>query len=162
YERINKRPSKEDLLNTYPLDNNDSITVPDIHIRNIFVVLINNNNTILTGIGSATDIIEINQDGSISSSLKESIKAFITNNGENPNSSDSPQEAVVSLQNAKNTKYKTYILVQNELTKAYNELRNEKSILDYGKEFDKLDVEAQKTIKDYYPMQISEAEPIAN
>jgi len=55
-----------------------------------------------------------------------------------------------------------YIQVQNELTKAYNELRDEKAILDYGRNFDKLDVEEQKTIKKYYPMKVSESEPKTN
>ena len=48
-----------------------------------------------------------------------------------------------------------YIQVQNELTKAYNELRNEKSNYDYGKDFDKLDPEEQKIVKKYYPMKVS-------
>ena len=33
------------------------------------------------------------------------------------------------------------------LLKAYNELRNEKSNYDYGKDFDKLDPEEQKIVK---------------
>jgi hypothetical protein len=40
--------------------------------------------------------------------------------------------------------------VQNELTKAYNELRNEKSNVDYGKDFNRLNNEEQKKIKDFY------------
>jgi len=68
----------------------------------------------------------------------------------------------VSLQNQEGTSYKTYIQVQNELTKAYNELRNEKSNVDYGKDFNRLDNEEQKKIKDFYPMKVSEAETKAN
>ena len=71
-------------------------------------------------------------------------------------------KAVVSLQNQEGTSYSMYIQVQNELTKAYNELRNEKSNNDYGKDFDKLDPEEQKTVKKYYPMKVSEAETKAN
>jgi len=147
------------------------VETPDIHKRNIFVVLINKNDKILSGIGSATKKVEVYKNGNISSSLKDDIKKFVNNKGDvngdgvfdnrpgsDMNSSDSPQEAVVSLQNAKKTKYKTYILVQNELTKAYNELRNEKSILEYGKEFGLLDSDKQNTIKNYYPMNISEAD----
>ena len=54
-----------------------------------------------------------------------------------------------------------YVIVQNELTKVYNELRNEKSNLDYGKDFNLLNSDEYKIIKDYYPMNISEAEPKA-
>ena len=139
----------------------ENVEIPEIHKRNIFVVLINKNNKILAGIGSPTNIIEMNGDGSISS-LKDDVKTFITNNGRNPNSSDSPDKAVVSLQNQEGTSYKTYIQVQNELTKVYNELRNEKSNVDYGKDFNRLDNEEQKKIKDFYPMKVSEAETKAN
>ena len=139
----------------------ENVEIPEIHKKNIFVVLINKNNKILAGIGSPTNIIEINGDGSISS-LKDDVKTFITNNGRNPNSSDSPDKAVVSLQNQEGTSYKTYIQVQNELTKAYNELRNEKSNVDYGKDFNRLNNEEQKKIKDFYPMKVSEAETKAN
>ena len=139
----------------------ENIEIPEIHKKNIFVVLINKNNKILAGIGSPTNIIEMNGDGSISS-LKDDVKTFITNNGGNPNSSDSPDKAVVSLQNQEGTSYKTYIQVQNELTKAYNELRNEKSNVDYGKDFNRLNDEEQKKIKDFYPMKVSEAETKAN
>ena len=139
----------------------ENVEIPEIHKRNIFVVLINKNNKILAGIGSPTNVIEINGDGSISS-LKDDVKTFITNNGIKPLSSDSPDKAVVSLQNQEGTSYKTYIQVQNELTKAYNELRNEKSNVDYGKDFNRLNNEDQKKIKDFYPMKISEAETKAN
>ena len=139
----------------------ENVEIPEIHKKNIFVVLINKNNKILAGIGSPTNIIEINGDGSISS-LKDDVKTFITNNGGIPNSSDSPDKAVVSLQNQEGTSYKTYIQVQNELTKAYNELRDEKSNVDYGKDFNRLDNEEQKKIKDFYPMKVSEAETKAN
>ena len=139
----------------------ENIETPEIHKRNIFVVLINKNNKVLAGIGSPTSMVEINGDGSISS-LKDDVKTFITNNGGNPNSSDSPDKAVVSLQNQEGTSYKTYIQVQNELTKAYNELRNEKSNVDYGKDFNRLNNEEQKKIKDFYPMKVSEAETKAN
>ena len=134
-----------------------NVEIPEIHKKNIFVVLINKNNKILAGIGSPTNIIEMNGDGSIAS-LKDDVKTFITNNGENPNSSDSPDKAVVSLQNQEGTSYKAYIQVQNELTKAYNELRNEKANIDYRKDFKYLNAEERKKIKSYYPIKISEAD----
>ena len=58
-------------------------------------------------------------------------KIFVSNNGLNPSSSENPEKAIVSLQNQEGTSYNMYIQVQNELTKAYNELRNEKSNIDY-------------------------------
>ena len=150
-----------DISRKLPPLQEENIEDPEIHKRNIFIVLINKNNKILAGIGSPKNVIEINGDGSISS-LKDDVKSFITNNGENPNSSDSPDKAVVSLQNQEVTSYKTYIEVQNELIKAYNELRNEKSNVDYGKDFNRLNNKEQKKIKDFYPMKILEAETKAN
>ena len=107
-------------------------------------------------------MVEINGDGSINSSLKESVKAFVSNNGRSDNSSESPDKAVVSLQNQEGTSYDMYIQIQNELTKAYNELRDEKSNQDYGKDFDKLDTDEQKLVKKYFPMKVSEAETKSN
>ena len=138
----------------------ENIETPEIHKRNIFVVLINKYNKVLAGIGSPTSMVEINGDGSISSSLKENIKIFVSNNGLNLNSSESPEKAIVSLQNQEGTSYNMYIQVQNELTKAYNELRNEKSNIDYGKDFNKLDVkpsslDGQDVLGDTYEFLIS-------
>ncbi len=137
----------------------ENVETPEVHKRNIFIVAIGKNNKILAGIGNAIAKRNNGDDVSIAS-LKDDVKDFITNNGGNPNSSESPDKAVVSLQNRKGTSYKTYIQVQNELTKAYNELRNEKSNVDYGKDFNRLNNEEQKKIKDFYPMKVSEAETI--
>ena len=41
-----------------------------------------------------------------------------------PDSSDNPEKAVISLKNDRETDYKVYIAVQNELVAAYNVLRN--------------------------------------
>lgn len=140
----------------------ENIEIPEIHKRNIFVVLINKNDKILAGIGSPNNMVEVDIEGTISSSLKEDIKRFVNNNGRLESSSESPEKAVVSLQNQEGTSYSMYIQVQNELTKAYNELRNEKSNIDYGMDFDKLEDKDKKIIKEYYPMKVSEAETKAN
>ena len=42
----------------------------------------------------------------------------------NPSSSDNPDKAIISLKNDRETSYKIYIAVQNELVAAYNVLRN--------------------------------------
>ena len=56
-----------------------------------------------------------------------------------PASSDNPDKAVISLENNRETTYKTYIAVQNELVAAYNELRNERAKSLYGKSFAELE-----------------------
>ena len=134
-----------------PMPEEEQEEPPEIHAKNIYVVLINAKNQLFVE-GEYMDI----------SQLKEGAKGFIDNNGRDPNSSENPEKAIVSLQNQEGTSYNMYIQVQNELTKAYNELRNEKSNIDYGKDFNKLDVEEQKIIKKFYPMKVSEAETKAN
>ena len=68
-------------------------------------------------------------------------------------------EGVVSLQNTRDTSYQVYIQVQNELTRAFNEVRDEVSMAKFGKKFANLDDAERKVITKAIPMKISEAEP---
>ena len=69
-------------------------------------------------------------------------------------------KGIISLQNDRGTSYKRYIEVQNELVAAYNELRDELAMREFGKSFalllDQPDVDA---IRGAIPQKISEAEP---
>ncbi|MCR5850055.1 MAG: biopolymer transporter ExbD [Bacteroidaceae bacterium] len=66
---------------------------------------------------------------------------------------------VISVQTDRGTPYDMYFQVQNELVAAYNELRNELSKQKFGREFQYLNNEQVAAIKQYYPQNISEAEP---
>jgi len=68
-------------------------------------------------------------------------------------------KGIVSLQNDRGTKYKTYIAVQNELVAAYNELRDELSMQKFGKPYGDLEKDKKNAIRKIYPQRISEAEP---
>ena len=68
-------------------------------------------------------------------------------------------KGVVSLQTTRDTNYETYIQVQNELTRAFNEVRNEVSMAKFKKEFNDLNEEEKRVITKAVPMAISEAEP---
>jgi len=68
-------------------------------------------------------------------------------------------KGVVSLQNDRGTSYEMYMMVQNELVAAYNELRDDFAKAKFGKKFDSLTQEEQDIVKDVYPQRISEAEP---
>jgi biopolymer transport protein ExbD len=68
-------------------------------------------------------------------------------------------EGVISLQNTRDTSYQRYIQVQNELTRAFNEVRDEVSLRRFGKPFADLDEDERKVITKAIPMKISEAEP---
>ena len=68
-------------------------------------------------------------------------------------------EGVISLQNTRDTSYQVYIQVQNELTRAFNEVRDEVAMSKFGKEFKDLDDAERTVITKAIPMKISEAEP---
>ncbi|MCL2727275.1 MAG: biopolymer transporter ExbD [Bacteroidales bacterium] len=131
-----------------------------VNRRNVMVVLINSQDRILAG----NQPIEIGQ-------LKEKVREFILNPADHP---DLPEKeirdvenfgpypitkGVISLQNDRSTTYDTYMRVQNELIKAYNEIREEFSMQQFGKPFIKLDEVEQKVVRTIYNQAISEAEP---
>jgi hypothetical protein len=119
-----------------------------IKAKNIYVVLINSNNQLLV----ENEFLDISQ-------LRAGAKAFINNNGRDPESSDNPQKAIISLQNDRGTSYETYIQVQNELAAAYRELRDASSMKKFGLMYSDLSKRQQKEVRKEYPQKISEAEP---
>ena len=65
-----------------------------------------------------------------------------------------------TLKNDRGTSYEMYIKVQNELTAAFAELRDEISLRFYGVKFTKLiNEDHRKAVQTAIPMAISEAEP---
>lgn len=96
--------------------------------------------------------------------LKDYAKEFITNYGANPELSDNPAKAIVSLRVDRGTSYKVYVAVLNELEAAYHELYaeylnitvNEFLNLDLTK---KTDQSKKKIANKKYPWNLSLAEP---
>jgi len=91
--------------------------------------------------------------------LKGKIKNFIANPSNESHLAKDPKKAVVSLQNDRSTSYTTYIGVYNEIKQAYNELRTERAIKEYGKAYDNCSSIEKKNIRQQIPLVISEAEP---
>jgi len=132
----------------------------DVKERNVFVVLVNRNNDLLVE-NEWTDIKD----------LRERTKEFMENPADDVNLPEKePKEipffgevmvtkGVISLRNDLDTKYGTYIAVQNELVAAINELRDETAKSKFGKPYIDLEKEQQDAIRDIYPSRISEAEP---
>lgn len=128
--------------------------------RNVIQVKINQNDRIIAG----GQIIEIDQ-------LKDIVADFIAN----PTNSDTKPEkemkniegfgecqvskGVVSLQNTRGTSYNSYLMVQNELAKAFNQLRDDFAKANFGKVYASLDEDHRKIVRDAVPLSISEAEP---
>ena len=133
----------------------------DVNKRNLLVVLINSSNQSLCG----DQFVDIKH-------LTDKVKEFIENPYNDANKPEKTEEDVpffgkvmtakkhvISLQNDRGTEYQAYISVQNELAKAYNELRDDVSRKKFGKAFADLDEEQQKAVQQIYPQKISEAEP---
>lgn len=133
---------------------------PQINERNIFVVLVNRNNDLLVE-GNVSDIND----------LRDKAKEFMANpyNDETLSEkepTDVPYfgevmvtKGVISLRNDLDTRYGTYLAVQNELVGAINELRDELAKQEFGKPYETLNREQQSAIRTIYPSKISEAEP---
>ncbi len=146
--------------------------------KNIFTVNINKNGQLLV----EDELLPLNK-------LREKAMEFLDNGGaasgteeycnyckgkRNPDSSDNPTKAIISLKNDRETKYGTYITVQNELVGAYNELRDREAMRLYKRKFSELetqykDAKTSETLKEelktkieriqkLFPQKLSEAE----
>ncbi len=87
--------------------------------------------------------------------LPEMVKMNIQGLGNVPVS----KNHIISLMSDRGTHYSTYIAVQNELTAAYNELRDELAIQRFNVHYKELGSGKKKAIDQVYPMHLSEAEP---
>jgi hypothetical protein len=156
------------------------IDPPIIKQKNIFTVVVNKNNQLL-----------IEEELKDISEVRSLAIEFLDNGGgegedacdycqgkKDPSSSDNPEKAIISLKNDRETSYKIYIAVQNELVAAYNELRNREYLrlnpmsgMDFVQansryadprtspgEKEKLKPQLS-TVKSMYPQKLSEAEP---
>ena len=114
----------------------DVVDPPVIKQRNIFTVVVNKNNMILV----EEKLMDL-------SDVRRAAVKFLDNGGgigeeacdyckgeRDRSSSDNPDKAIISLKNDRETDYKVYISVQNELVAAYNELRNREFIALYPNE----------------------------
>jgi biopolymer transport protein ExbD len=133
----------------------------EIKERNIFMVLINAQDRLL--VEGRPMNVEV---------LKDAAKVFIVSDSNNPNMPEIEDKeiegigivgvpiGVISLRNDRGTTYGRYIEVQNELVKAYNEVRDEAAMQYFGRAtYDALDEDQQEAIRKLYPQRISEAEP---
>ncbi len=145
--------------------------------KNIFTVNINKNGQLLV----EDNLMNLKD-------LRKAAIAFLENGADgtcnyckgrkDPSSSDNPTKAIISLKNDRETKYATYITVQNELVGAYNDLRNRECQRIFGRKFTEMEQEflnpetpssirddlkdKVKRIQDMFPQKLSEAETTSN
>lgn len=84
----------------------------EIHERNLYKILINANDQFLVEGNIRSDL----------EGLSDEIKSFVMNNGADPELSDSPKEAIVSIKASRGTKYSHFINALDEVKKAYYEI----------------------------------------
>lgn len=139
----------------------DDVKPPDVKERNVFNVLVNKSDRLFVD-GKFGDI----------KTLRSQAKEFLSNPG---NREDLPEKkmenipgigeypiskGIISLKNDRGTSYDIYIQVQNELTAAVNELRNDLSMQKFGVKFNDLkDQDLIDAVQKAIPVSISEAEP---
>ncbi len=136
--------------------------------RNLFLVLVSGSGNIMVGTPNNQEFTNLRQ-------IKDRTKEFILNPMDDENLPEKTEkeieladgskwvypesQGVVSLQTTLETDYQTYIMVQNELTRAFNEVRDEVSMQKFGKKFSELEKEDRDAVSKAVPLKISEAEP---
>lgn len=141
-----------------PVDTPDNVKVKE---RNVLNVLINKNNMLLVN-GVPGDI----------KTLKDVAKDFmIPRYPDDPNHPEVEEKTipyigtyysskgVISLKNDRGTSYDMYIQVQNELARAFNEIKEELAMTKFGTKVSLLSSDKIDAINEAVPVRISEAEP---
>lgn len=143
-----------------PMPENEKQEDVKVNRRNIIQVKINLYDRILAA-GEPMDV----------SQVKDKIIEFVTNPADSdllpekemtdiPGFGQYPVSlGVVSLQNDRGTSYDAYLRVQNEIVKAFNEIRDNFAMQNYGKKYSLLDEDQQEIVRKAIPQSISEAEP---
>lgn len=127
----------------------------DIPERNLMRISMNENQQIMLD----ENIVKLEE-------IKSLVETFIDNNGINKcdycdgrqfsESSDHPKEAVISLSHDAFTKYHIFVSVQDEITKAYYDLRTRYAKQVFNKTPDQLTKDELERVKKAYPFKVSE------
>ncbi len=123
---------------------------PPIKERNMLKILVN-----------AQGLVAIDEEITSMSEVKQKVKDFVSNNGEDPNLSENPDKAIVSIKTDRQTPYNVYVNMLDEVIGAYEELRNAASQDRFGVSYSSLEdgSDQQEAVNDIYPKKISIAEP---
>ncbi len=128
----------------------DDIEPPPVRERNLMNILVN-----------AQGMVLINEQPAAIANVRDQVKRFIDNHGADPELSESPDDAIVSIKTDRRTPYNVYIDMLDEVMGAYEELRHEASMERFGVPFSSLEQgsERRAEIQEMYPKKISIAEP---
>lgn len=128
----------------------DDIEPPPVRERNLMNILVN-----------AQGMVLINEEPAAIANVRDQVRRFVDNRGADPNLSESPDDAIVSIKTDRRTPYNVYIDMLDEVMGAYEELRHQASMDRFGVPFSSLEQgsERRAEIQEMYPKQISIAEP---
>ena len=144
----------------------EDVKVEDAKVkeRNVLLVFVNASGQIMAG-DESMDI----------RGLKDKAKEFILNPMDDANLPEKKDteieladgskwvypvsEGVISLQTTRDTNYEVYIMVQNELSRAFNEVREQVAMQKFGQPFADLNEDQRSAVTKAVPQKISEAEP---
>lgn len=123
---------------------------PPIRERNLMNILVNSEGRIL-----------MDEEPYQISEVKGRLIEFIKNPTNDPELAETPDLAIISLKTQRETPYRIYVNMLDEVMGAYKDLRDEASRENYGVPYGALDEDSpqQEQIKDTYPKKISIAEP---
>jgi biopolymer transport protein ExbD len=123
---------------------------PPIRQRNLMNILVNAEGRIL-----------MDEEPYQISEVKNRLIEFIKNPNNDPDLAETPDLAIVSIKTQRETPYRIYVNMLDEVMGAYKELRDEASRANYGVPYGALDEESpqQQQVQDMYPKKISIAEP---
>lgn len=121
---------------------------PPIKERNLMKVLVNQ-----------AGLITMDDEPTPIDEVQSKLIEFIKNPEANEELAASPQAAIVSLKTVRETPYRIYIDMLDEVIGAYAVLRNEVANQNYGREYSQLNLEQKGAVDDIYPKKISIAEP---
>jgi biopolymer transport protein ExbD len=145
-----------------PPEENQEKNEMKVKERNILNIRINKDNYLLIG-----------NDYASPEDVKERAKEFIKNEKNDPNLPEViskkikylgrnvpvTENHVISVQTDRGTDYGVYIIVQDALIQAYNELRDEFAMAEFHHHWEFCTDEEKEAIREIYPQKISEAEP---
>lgn len=134
----------------------------DVKERNVLKILVNSHDQLLVD-GKPGDI----------NTLAKKVIDFMSIHPDNPDYPETTtkhidelgkdvimSKGVISLKNDRGTSYEMYIKVQNELARAFNEMKDRQSLKYFGVKYNQLvDERKIKAINKLVPVRVSEAEP---
>lgn len=121
---------------------------PPVRERNLMKILVNE-----------TGLIMMDEEPTPITEVQNKLIEFIKNPEASEELAISPQAAIVSLKTVRQTPYRIYIDMLDEVIGAYAFLRNEAANQNFSRDYSQLNKDQKDVVDKIYPKKISIAEP---